>query len=90
MEQNKKQTAVDWLVDKLLDHLDLLSIEEYGLISVVIDDLSDQAKEMEKEQLKESWDVSCNEMHKSFSSDVYKRLLFNQYYKETYETNSNS
>ena len=81
--ENKKQTAVEWLADKLLDRLDLLSIEEYGLISVVIDELSDQAKEMEKEQLKESWDVS-REYDKG-NDYTGKVKDFEQYYKETYE-----
>lgn len=79
MEQNKKQTAVEFVIEKLDKFI------EPGN-QIIVNIILNQAKEMEKQQLKESWDVSCNEMHKSFSSDVYKRLLFNQYYKETYGT----
>lgn len=39
-----KQTAVEWLIDKVEDHFCLLPI-----------DLIEQAKQMEKEQIKDAW-----------------------------------
>jgi hypothetical protein len=69
---NKKQTAVEWLIEKLKSQ-GLLIGEPDNLIAVK------QAKEMEKQQIKEA----CNQGY----YDGYKDNGNNpeQYYKETYD-----
>jgi len=70
--ENKKQTAVEWLK---------LQLEEYGdpqyceLTWKELDELCEQAKAMEKEQIIDAWMVTDNEL---------QRLAAEQYYNETY------
>ena len=67
-----KQTAVEWLKKEL---------EEYGdpqyceLTWKELDELCEQAKAMEKEQIIDAWMVTDNEL---------QRLAAEQYYNETY------
>jgi len=67
-----KQTAVEWLK---------LQLEEYGdpqyceLTWKELDELCEQAKAMEKEQIIDAWMVTDNEL---------QRLAAEQYYNETY------
>ena len=67
-----KQTAVEWLKKEL---------EEYGdpqyceLTWKELDELCEQAKAMEKEQIIDAWMVTDNELQK---------LAAEQYYNETY------
>ena len=73
----RKQTAVDWLVEKLDNNLDInhsWRTRQY----------IEQAKQMEKAQIKEAhlngqseWDIKALE-------DINKKLS-EEYYKETYE-----
>lgn len=65
MSENK-QTAVEWLVDQVEDFLGLLPV-----------DLIQQAKAMEKEQIKDAF-------HKC-SQKFFDNEEAEQYYKETYE-----
>jgi len=67
-----KKTAVEWLVDKVEDHFCLLPV-----------DLIEQAKEMEKEEMKEFYQDG---FFIPFPSDA----TFEQIYKEKYETDSNT
>ena len=60
-----KQTAVEWLVDKVEDHFCLLPV-----------DLIEQAKEMEKEQIKYAYWSGC------INSEEDKDAA--EYYNETY------
>lgn len=62
-----KQTAVDWFVDKLMKGEFINSPNE----------LIEQAKEMEKEQMLEFWQGGIDCTQRSGTS-------FEQYYKETY------
>ena len=62
----KKVTAVEWLIDKVEDHFCLLPL-----------DLIEQAKEMEKDQIMNSWAHGVAE-----PSDSQKTA--EQYYNETY------
>jgi len=59
-----KQTAVEWLIDQVEDFI--------GLIPV---DIIEKAKAMEKEQIKDAWIATDNEL---------QRLAAEQYYNETY------
>jgi hypothetical protein len=60
----KQQTAVEWLIDQVEDFI--------GLIPV---DIIEKAKAMEKEQIKDAWIATDNEL---------QRLAAEQYYNETY------
>ena len=60
----KQQTAVEWLIDQVEDFI--------GLIPV---DIIEKAKAMEKEQIKDAWIVTDNEL---------QRLAAEKYYNETY------
>ena len=66
---NKKQTAVEWLVNKI--------IEENGLISSK--DVN-QAKELEKQQIIDAYDLGMGHY-----GGVNRRSDAEQYYNETYE-----
>ena len=70
-----KQTAVEWLRDKLLNPDVRLERDMYDFIYKLIE----QAKEMEKEQIKEAW---LNSLTKGDFNSA------EQYYKETYESNT--
>jgi hypothetical protein len=61
----KKQTAVDWLLDQLLKdgYIERLPVLQFQ-----------QAKEMEKEQMKDAWDDGL----------FGKTDNFQQYYNETF------
>jgi hypothetical protein len=66
---NKKQTAVEWLVEQVEDFI--------GLIPV---DIIDQAKEMEKEQIIDAHDDAYIAMNLAFRG--FDRSL--DYYEKTY------
>jgi hypothetical protein len=90
MTSNKQQTAVEWYIEKLLD-LDY----EYakGLITLAVwserkKSLIEQAKEMEKEQKKECWDVAHQAGRFEGKGIAEKNWqTFEQYYNETYGKN---
>lgn len=75
-----KQTAVDWLIKKLYSHsphidiLDVASLNGYW----------EQAKEIEKEQIKEAHLNGQSEWDFNALGEMQKKLA-EQYYKETYE-----
>ena len=62
-----KQTAVEWLVEKLDQNFDY-----------VADTIIEQAKQMEKEQIVEAYNIGRNDKHNDFSREA------EQYYNETY------
>jgi hypothetical protein len=64
-----KQTAVEWLADKI-DDIIMESLRER------VDLLKEQAKEMEKEQIIEAWIVSDNPL---------QRMEAEKYYNTTYK-----
>jgi hypothetical protein len=73
MEQNKQQTAVDWIYDQ---------IEQYKLtfgdIPInVLQKYRKQAKQMEKEQIVNAWIATDNEL---------QRIAAEHYYNDTYGT----
>jgi hypothetical protein len=78
MSNEKKVTAVEWLVEELEQHHTKIDIKN----TVVFQ----QAKEMEKEQMdkvSEDWFVEgCS--HMKDNKRIYQS--FEQYYKETYST----
>jgi hypothetical protein len=75
-----KQTAVEWLVEKLS-----YSTSDGTIIShhKIITNLVEQAKEMEKEQMKNA----C--IQHSYENKSFQKLLekqFEQYYNETFKS----
>jgi hypothetical protein len=83
MTNNKQQTAVEWLIEKLLD-LDY----EYakGLITLGVwserkNSLIEQAKEMEKEQIINAF---CNGDNTDCTSEQNIEEFAEQYYQQTY------
>ena len=78
MKAEKQQTAVEWLYEHiLLTPLDIRSINK----------CLEQAKEMEKEQISKAWDDGD---YAYFYSKETGRDFENgeQYYNETYESNT--
>jgi len=67
---NKKQTAVDWLLNDYV-HKGVITIEAI-----------EQAKEMEKEQITEGFKKGLE----YWNGDAWKLIDIQQYYKKTYET----
>jgi hypothetical protein len=73
-----KQTAVQWLVEKLKNY-DLKMIE-------LFENEIEQAKAIEKEQTKDAYEQGESDGYKQFIINIDKRYeSFEQYYKETYE-----
>jgi hypothetical protein len=68
-----KQTAVDWLEDKLLNPDVRLEIDMYNFIYKLLK----QAKEMEKEQIKNAYLIPY---------DFHYYVEFEQYYNETFKS----
>ena len=78
MSATKKQTAVQWLVEKLMK----------GDFVNNPDELIEQAKAMEKEQIMDAYEQGESDGYKQFIINIDKRYeSFEQYYKETYERN---
>jgi hypothetical protein len=69
-------TAVEWLIEQL-------KINNY--ISENAHWLIDDAKEMEKQQIKECWKKAQDEQRKEFSS-IYCSISADKYYNETFKT----
>lgn len=80
MSNNKQQTAVDWLIDKLTDTQFLWlsdKPEMFHLIKII-----NQAKEMEKKQHANTWDDS--RVEDKGDNYIGKQKSFNDYWNETY------
>jgi len=79
-KQMSKQTAVEWLVDKIINKQNG-TFEGFPVLS--LDEIFEQAKEMEKEQIKEAY-MSALPFNLDYSDyDKYS----NKYYNETYKKN---
>ena len=65
-----KQTAVEWFNQQLVDR------QNGNGDSRSRDEIFEQAKEMEKEQIKDAWDNGC----------TYVQENSEQYYNETFKT----
>lgn len=80
MKATTKQTAVDWLVDKLS-----YSTTDGTIIShhKIITNLVDQAKTMEREQISQAYVYGS-----AYGIDLENGLNPNNYFKEKYESNA--
>jgi hypothetical protein len=70
---NKQQTAVEWLIEQLRKN------ENIRWRGTPFFELSEQAKEMEKQKLEDAWVEGVKNWNPS--------KTFEQYYKETYGGN---
>ena len=79
-----KQTAVEWYIEnvKLIEIEYLYDKITTTQLDVMIDNLVEQAKEMEKQQIKDAWDASDTNMRNQFSSSAYKAITFNQWFEK--------
>ena len=73
-----QQTAVEWLVKELNQELDYIPIKQWDRIR----DLVEQAKAMEKKQIKDAF-VEC--WKANVPDGIECKLDAEQYYTETYE-----
>lgn len=71
---SRKQTSVEWFIEKI--------ITQKNDDIFVWDSIYEQAKEMEKQQLKDCWNASDENMRSQFSSSEYKRITFEQWLGE--------
>ncbi len=79
---SKKQTALEFYIREIFDILgddiiNILNIEKINQIN----NLSDKAKEIEKEQMSESW---YNGHYYDYNTEEIPNDIFEQYYNETY------
>jgi tRNA U54 and U55 pseudouridine synthase Pus10 len=71
-----KQSAVEWLYERLER-----MIPKTPLYNMDKEQYFKQAKEMEKQQIKDAWDASDTNMRNQFSSSSYKAITFNEWFK---------
>jgi hypothetical protein len=73
-----KQTAVEWLVDQLrqlaFDQNHHIGLGDIRLTQGQLDELEEQAKVMEKEQIEDAFDIGCTDEDR----------IGKEYYNETY------
>jgi hypothetical protein len=84
MEQIK-QTAVEWLVEELNQKIDFIPMDKWDMIRNIVQ----QAKEMEKEQIINSFDEGKSDGYKTAREwdEMIIWLSAEQYYNETYGGN---
>ncbi len=71
------KTAVEFLFGKIK--------KELGFTSIELEKIFDKAKEMEKEQIIESYCQGCFDISKD--ENIFPRETSEQYYNETFKTN---
>jgi len=85
METNKKQTAVGWLKDQIIDNKDIY-IE--GNTLMIPNDIFRKAQQMEREQMIDFYDSAIGACISNCSSISETEQLIelngNQYYEDTY------
>lgn len=76
-----KQTAVEWLVDYLKNTKELYFIRQDLNINEqnILNDIIEQAKEMEKEQIKDAYFIGGHDIQ----NNRYRGM--HEYYNETYK-----
>ena len=87
MENNKKQTAVEWLVSEIRklahNHKHHLGMGDVRITQGMLDELEEQAKEMEKEQI-----MTAFTQGDIFGADFFDgvNITAENYYNETYKS----
>jgi hypothetical protein len=74
-----QQTAVEWLIDRLLDGSLRFEETDMGFLISMDNDEIEQAKAMEKEQIKKAYGNGY------YNSSEYIEVSQEQYYNETYK-----
>lgn len=74
---SKQKTAVDWLKDKINSNLS-------APMSIKFQEMFEQAKELEKQQIIESG-KHCRKYPHIKRGEVYYEVIAKQYYSDTYE-----
>ena len=77
-QNNMKQTAVEWLVEQI-------TLPEYGDNPQWVQDAIQQAKEMEKEQIINTYRDGRSDQQSEKPSRFYNRMA-EQYYNETFKS----
>jgi hypothetical protein len=77
-----KQTAVEWMIDKIINKQNG-TFEGFPVLS--FDEIFEQALKMEKEQM---WEYIKKIYCIGHNSLEFHRLEFEQYYNETYKKNN--
>lgn len=83
MENNKQQTAVEWLHIQLKKGIDYNPLDPLSYPKSV-ENLFDEAKQMEKEQTINAHNHGFTEGTCFGATTVYKYVTAEQYYNETY------
>ena len=76
---SNKKTSVNWLIDEI-DNKDI------GEVPMWIYDIIKQAKQMEKEQIKDAYEAGFNERDEKANTDCELYTTPEQYYTQTYES----
>ena len=81
-KRDMKQTAVEWLANSIINLEERLRLKEINLNDFIDekDLLVEQAKGMEKEQIKEAWENGDGEF------DYTSTELSEQYYNKTFKS----
>jgi predicted secreted protein len=83
---NEKQTAIEWLVEKLKEQ-EYLGVfctpDAWGREEEIMKGIVEQAKEMEKQQIKEAFEEGKDIEYEYHINDE-PRIGAEEYYKETF------
>jgi len=85
-----KQTAVEWLIEQIKEY-DFSPRDNTFLIEIpswILKENIKQAKEMEKEQIKDAWLSAWKDSMINPLEDKYYEIEAEQYYNETYGGNN--
>ena len=84
MSNNKQQTAVQWFLDQLIEHRIIIVDKTTYQVKYKHEILLEQAKEMEKEQIIEAFEIGIQSefFHQTFNAPCKDG---EQYYIETYK-----
>lgn len=80
--ENKNLTAVEWLKEQLEC---FGNKHELQMSWATVDELVEQAKEMEKEQHGQTWDKSLDNLKARGMNEMRAYCDFDDYYQETYK-----
>ena len=72
-----KQTAVEWFANELYEKFEMKGDGK------LFDEIREQAKEIEKQQIEDAWDASDTNMRNQFSSSAYKGITFKQWLEQS-------
>jgi hypothetical protein len=85
MTNNKQQTAVEWLVEQLIEHRIIIVDKTTYQVKYKHEILLEQAKAMEKEQHATTWDKSMDNLDARGGNIVRAWVDFDEYYEQTYK-----